>query len=161
MDSETDSICLFSTPREIWLAVCQIIGREFCGLATSSPPLRWLFIGPENSCRRWHDDFKRLRDSLTEAEWTLVQENIVCVAQVEPEEALSREQVIRYYTINNARVLGSDDRLGSLEPGKLADLVVLDTDLLTCPKDRIATTQVLRTYLGGRLAYQRQEPVKP
>ena len=80
---------------------------------------------------------------------------------IHPEEALSREQVIRYYTINNARVLGSDDRLGSLETGKLADLVVLDTDLLTCPEDRIATTQVLRTYLGGRLAYQRQEPVKP
>lgn len=81
--------------------------------------------------------------------------------RIHPEEALSREQAIRYYTINNARVLGSDDRLGSLETGKLADLVVLDTDLLTCPEDRIATTQVLRTYLGGRLAYQRQEPAKP
>lgn len=72
-----------------------------------------------------------------------------------PEEALSREQVIRFYTIQSARVLRSEDRLGSLEPGKLADLVVLDTDLLTCPEEAIARAQVLRTYVGGRLVYQR------
>jgi hypothetical protein len=68
-----------------------------------------------------------------------------------PEEALTREQAIRFYSINNARLLGCDDKLGSLEPGKLADLVVLDTDLLTCPEERLAATQVLRTYVGGKL----------
>ncbi len=72
-----------------------------------------------------------------------------------PEEALTREQAIRFYTINNARLLGCEDKLGSLEPGKLADLVVLDTDLLTCPEDRIAATQVLRTYVDGKLVYSR------
>jgi len=71
--------------------------------------------------------------------------------QLHPEEALTREQAIRFYTINNARLLGCDDKLGSLEPGKLADLIVLDTDLLTCPEERLAATQVLRTYVGGRL----------
>ena len=71
------------------------------------------------------------------------------------EEALTREQAIRFYTINNARLLNCDDQLGSLEPGKLADLIVLDTDLLTCPEEKIATTQVLRTYVGGKLIYQR------
>jgi predicted amidohydrolase YtcJ len=72
-----------------------------------------------------------------------------------PEEALTREQAIRFYTINNARVLGCEDRLGSLEPGKLADLIVLDTDLLTCPEKEIATAQVLRTYVGGKLIYKK------
>jgi predicted amidohydrolase YtcJ len=72
--------------------------------------------------------------------------------QLHPEEALTREQAIRFYTINNARLLGCDDKIGSLEPGKLADLIVLDADLLTCPDDRLAATQVLRTYVGGRLA---------
>lgn len=72
-----------------------------------------------------------------------------------PEEALTREQAIRFYTINNARILGCEDQLGSLEPGKLADLIVLDTDLLTGPDDQIAGTQVARTYVGGRLVYQR------
>jgi predicted amidohydrolase YtcJ len=71
-----------------------------------------------------------------------------------PEEALTREQAIRFYTINNARVLGCEDKLGSLEPGKLADLIVLDTDLLTCPEKQIASAQVLRTYVGGKLVYQ-------
>jgi predicted amidohydrolase YtcJ len=75
-----------------------------------------------------------------------------------PEEALTREQAIRFYTINNARVLGCDDKLGSLQAGKLADLVVLDTDLLTCPEDRIAETKVLRTYVGGRQVHPRGGP---
>lgn len=70
-----------------------------------------------------------------------------------PEEALSREQAIRFYTSNNARLLGCDDRLGSLEPGKLADLIVVDTDLLQCPADKMASTQVLQTYVGGQRVY--------
>ena len=73
--------------------------------------------------------------------------------RLHPEEALSREQAIRFYTMNNARVLGCDDVLGSLEPGKAADLIVIDTDLLTCAERRIAKTRVLRTYVGGKLVY--------
>jgi predicted amidohydrolase YtcJ len=75
-----------------------------------------------------------------------------------PEEALSRQQALRFYTSNNAQLLFCEDRLGSLEPGKLADLVVIDTDLLTCPEDKIAATQVIRTYVSGKLAYRRDHP---
>ena len=71
-----------------------------------------------------------------------------------PEEALTREQAIRFYTINNAYLLTLDDRLGSIEPGKLADLVILDTDLLTCPDEAIKRTKVLRTYVGGKLVWR-------
>jgi predicted amidohydrolase YtcJ len=71
-----------------------------------------------------------------------------------PEEALTREQAIRFYTINNAKILRCEKRLGSLETGKLADLIVVDTDLLTCPAERIRDTKVLRTYVGGKLVYQ-------
>src|SRR5262249_52372183 len=70
--------------------------------------------------------------------------------RLHPEEALSREQALRLYTINNARILFLDDLTGSLEPGKLADLAVLDRDLLSCPEDQIATIQVLRTYFNGK-----------
>ena len=77
--------------------------------------------------------------------------------RLHPEESLTREQAIRFYTINNAQILGSDDKLGSLEPRKLADLIVLDTDLMTCPEEQIATTHVLRTYVGGKLVHQRDK----
>jgi len=75
--------------------------------------------------------------------------------QLHPEEAISREQAIRFYTIYCARALFQDQYAGSLEPGKLADFIVLDTDLLTCPEDAIKDTQVLRTYLDGRLVFKR------
>jgi predicted amidohydrolase YtcJ len=75
-----------------------------------------------------------------------------------PEEALTREQAIRFYTINNARVLNCDDRLGSLEPGKLADFVMIDTDLVTCPAEKIAEARALRTYVGGRLVHPQANP---
>jgi predicted amidohydrolase YtcJ len=77
--------------------------------------------------------------------------------RLHPEESLTREQALRFYTINNARILGCDDQLGSLEPGKLADLAVLDTDLLTCPEEMLAGAQVLRTYVGGKLVWKRKD----
>lgn len=76
--------------------------------------------------------------------------------QLHPEEALSREQMIRFYTSNNAHVIHRDHQIGSLEPGKLADLIVINQDLLTCPDDAIRETKVLQTYLGGKLVYDRK-----
>ena len=76
--------------------------------------------------------------------------------QLHPEESLTREQAIRFYTINNAYLMFLDDQIGSLEKGKLADFVVLDTDILTCPVDSIKETKVLQTYLEGKLVYGRE-----
>jgi predicted amidohydrolase YtcJ len=76
--------------------------------------------------------------------------------QLHPEEALNREQVIRFYTINCARALFQENLVGSLEAGKRADFIVLDTDLLTCDADAIRKAQVLKTYLDGRLVFERQ-----
>jgi predicted amidohydrolase YtcJ len=70
------------------------------------------------------------------------------------EQALSREQAIRFYTINNARLLFQEQRTGSLEPGKFADLIVIDRDLLTCPETEITSTRVLRTYVAGKLIHE-------
>jgi predicted amidohydrolase YtcJ len=71
------------------------------------------------------------------------------------EEALTREQAIRFYTINCAQALFQEELVGSLEKGKLADIIVVDTDLLTCPEEAIKDTGVLRTYLDGRLVFKR------
>jgi predicted amidohydrolase YtcJ len=74
--------------------------------------------------------------------------------QLHPEEALSREQALRFYTINNAKLLFMENRVGSIEPGKLADLVVVDRDLLTCPIDDLKDAKALKTYLGGKLVWE-------
>lgn len=70
-----------------------------------------------------------------------------------PEEALDRDQALRFYTSQNARILRAERDIGSIEKGKLADLAVLDTDILTCPVDAVRTTKVIATYLGGELVY--------
>lgn len=75
--------------------------------------------------------------------------------QLHPEEALSREQAIRFYTRNNAYLLFREKEIGSLEPGKQADLIVLDRDLLRCPMDEIRDAQVLETYFGGKRVFRR------
>jgi predicted amidohydrolase YtcJ len=73
-----------------------------------------------------------------------------------PEEALSREQALRFYTINNSRLMFLEDQVGSLEAGKLADFIVVDRDLLHCPADEIQQTQCLRTYVNGKVVYERK-----
>jgi len=74
--------------------------------------------------------------------------------QLHPEESLTRQQAIRFYTSNNAYILFLDEHVGSLEAGKAADLIVVDRDLLTCPVDDIKDTRVLRTYLNGKLVFE-------
>ncbi len=73
---------------------------------------------------------------------------------VHPEEALGREQAIRFYTINNAKLMFLEAEVGSLEPGKRADLAVIDRDLLTCPAESIRDTKVLATYLDGKRVHE-------
>jgi predicted amidohydrolase YtcJ len=76
-------------------------------------------------------------------------------APLHPEEALSREQAIRFYTTNNAYLLFQETETGSLEEGKLADFIVIDRDLLACPLEEIPGTRVLETYLAGRRVHPR------
>ncbi len=66
---------------------------------------------------------------------------------------LSREAVLRAATINAAYELHQDDVTGSLEVGKLADLIVLDRNPLTVPAEDIAKTRVLQTVVGGAVVF--------
>jgi len=71
-----------------------------------------------------------------------------------PAKQISREEALRMYTTNGARVLFWEARLGSIEPGKLADLVVLDRNILTCPVDEIRDAKVMLTMVAGKAVYE-------
>jgi predicted amidohydrolase YtcJ len=74
-----------------------------------------------------------------------------------PEESLTREQAIRLYTINNAYLTHEEKIKGSLEVGKLGDLILIDRDVLTCPVKDVAETKVLLTVVGGRVVYEKKD----
>ena len=73
---------------------------------------------------------------------------------VGPEEAISVMDAIRVYTWNGAYLGKDEDVLGSVEPGKLADLIVLDRDILSCPVEEIKDVRVLTTIVDGRVVYR-------
>jgi predicted amidohydrolase YtcJ len=74
--------------------------------------------------------------------------------QMGTEQKISREEAIRLYTINGAYQTFEEESKGSIEAGKLADMIVIDRDILTCPEDDIRDTKVLRTILGGKTVYE-------
>jgi len=74
--------------------------------------------------------------------------------QMGTEQKITREEAIKLYTINGAYLTFEEDIKGSLEPGKLADMIVIDRDVLTCPEDDIKDTKVLTTYLGGKVVFE-------
>lgn len=72
-----------------------------------------------------------------------------------PEERLTAQQAVAMYTVAPAMLAGASQELGTLEPGKLADLVVLDRDIFAVPPEEIRTLQVEYTMVGGRFSYKR------
>lgn len=72
-----------------------------------------------------------------------------------PEERISLDQAIDLYTRGSAYAEFADARKGTLEPGKLADLVVFDQDLFSLEPRRILTTPVEITMVGGRVVFER------
>jgi len=86
--------------------------------------------------------------------WAMITRKTERGTVIVPEEALSRQQALRCYTINNAYASFEEELKGSIEPGKLADMIVLDRDYLTCPVDEIKNIQVRRTVVGGGTVFE-------
>jgi predicted amidohydrolase YtcJ len=72
-----------------------------------------------------------------------------------PEQKISLEEAIKGYTMNAAYTEFSEGRKGSIHPGKLADLVVLDRNLFEIPPEKIMEANVLMTILDGKIIYQK------
>ena len=70
------------------------------------------------------------------------------------DEALTVMEALRGYTLYGAYLTFEEDQKGSLEPGKLADMIVLDQDILTIDPDHIMDIKVEQTWLGGKLVYE-------
>jgi predicted amidohydrolase YtcJ len=69
------------------------------------------------------------------------------------DEPPTRQEALRFYTIGSAWFSHDDDKRGSLEVGKLADLAVLSKDYLTVPVNEIGGLESLLTMVGGRVVY--------
>jgi predicted amidohydrolase YtcJ len=72
-----------------------------------------------------------------------------------PEERISIEQALTLYTRNGAYAGFEENIKGALEPGKLADFIVVDRDVMTVPTDQLKEIKVLETFVGGREIYDR------
>ena len=72
-----------------------------------------------------------------------------------PDQRMSREEALRSYTLNCAYAAFQEDILGSLTPGKLADITVLSKDIMTVPDDKILNTEVVYTIVGGKVLYKK------
>ena len=72
-----------------------------------------------------------------------------------PEQRMTREEAIYSYTLGNAYAAFEENHKGSLIPGKLADIVVLSNDLITCSDEEILDTEILYTIVGGKIKYQK------
>lgn len=74
------------------------------------------------------------------------------------DESIGLSDALEIATINGAKSVGWDKVNGSIEAGKLANMIVLDRNLFDIPGAQIADTKVLTTVFEGRIVYQRQEP---
>jgi predicted amidohydrolase YtcJ len=72
------------------------------------------------------------------------------------ENALTRKEALKGMTIWAAKANFEENEKGSLEKGKLADFIILDTDLLTADPSKILKTVVLKTFLNGELVYEKK-----
>ena len=71
-----------------------------------------------------------------------------------PQE-ISIAEAIKAYTLNAAYVMRQENKVGSIEVGKEADLIILDRNILDIPVTQVAQTEVLETYLQGELIYEK------
>ena len=86
--------------------------------------------------------------------WMAITRKMVDGEVMHAEQAISREEALRMWTLNGAYLSFEEGIKGSIEPGKLADLAVISKDYLTCPVEEIKDIEALETMVDGRIVYQ-------
>ena len=99
---------------------------------------------------------KSFATSKTSAGCRVRDRGVVCRCLCSADISLTRGEALRCATHNNAFLTFDEDKKGSLEPGKLADLAVVSADPLTVEEARIRDINALMTMVGGRIVYERR-----
>jgi predicted amidohydrolase YtcJ len=89
----------------------------------------------------------------TALKWFLDGKTVGGIAIRGPEETLTRADALRFYTIGSAWFSRDEEKRGSLQVGKLADLAVLSKDYMTVPVDEISSIESLLTMVGGNIVF--------
>lgn len=93
---------------------------------------------------------------LTFYHW-VTRDSIGGVGPLGPDQVITRQEALRIATVGDAYLTFEEDIKGTLEPGKLADMVVLSQDIMTIPAAQIPQTRVLGTMVGGRFVFRQAE----
>ena len=86
--------------------------------------------------------------------WMAITRQSVDGTVMEPEQRITREEALRMWTLNAAYLSFEEKTKGSIEPGKLADFVVISKDFLSCPVDEIKDIDPLETVVDGKIVYR-------
>ncbi len=115
-----------------------------------NPPLRWI----QDSGIMWGvgTDFNLDQFKPFTTLWFMVTGRMVGGAVVN-RQPIGREDALIAHTRKNAFFLFQEDNLGSIQPGRMADLVVIDRDYLTVPADQIKDIKPVMTMVGGRIVF--------
>jgi predicted amidohydrolase YtcJ len=76
------------------------------------------------------------------------------IIKYQPDEVITREEALIAHTRSNAYIMFMEDKIGTLEPGKYADIVVLDRDYMTIPIDEIRDLKPIMTMVGGEVVFE-------
>ena len=72
-------------------------------------------------------------------------------------QRVPRDAMLYAYTRNSARALNMLDQIGTIAPGKQADLVLVDRDVMTVPADELKETKILWTMFGGKIVFNSEK----
>jgi predicted amidohydrolase YtcJ len=85
--------------------------------------------------------------------WMAISRQTVEGSVINPEQRITREEALRMWTLNGAYLSFEEKKKGSIEPGTLADLIVISRDFLGCPVDEIKEIETLLTVVDGKVVY--------
>jgi predicted amidohydrolase YtcJ len=85
--------------------------------------------------------------------WIVITRRMIDGNVLHSEQRISRFEALKMWTWNNAFLMFAEKDLGSIEPGKLADFVVITKDFTTCSDDEIKDIEASQTVIGGRVVF--------